>query len=133
MQACKDGRDAPVVLLGGHDDAPVVRQFSDQLAKRQVELCELLGHRSPDSPEAKELRGRIAGLVSGVLSALTQVQNRLDLRLAQVSGLLKTAPQIEMDLARAESAAKAAQATLTKLASVKRYVEIRQQERVATV
>jgi len=133
LQASKDGRDAPVVLLGGHDDEPLIEQLSVQLAKRQVEMCELLGHKPPDSAEVKELRGRIDGLSKGALHALSGVQRRLESRLARVSELLKAAPQIEMDLARAESSAKAAQATLTKLASVKRDVDIKQQERVATV
>lgn len=133
IQSSKDESNVVAVLLGGHDDTPIIQRFSDQLAERQVEMCELLGHTSPDSPEVKELRGRIKGLVNGALRSLAQIQSRLEQQSFRINEVLKTSPQVEMDLARAESGVEAARITLAKLSSVKQDLDIKQQERVATV
>ena len=76
---------------------------------------------------------KIKGLVNGALRSLAQIQSRLEQQSFRINEVLKTSPQVEMDLARAESGVEAARITLAKLSSVKQDLDIKQQERVATV
>lgn len=134
LRDAREGKEGVAIeFIGSGVTSKTIDLLNAQLVKLQFDKQQLLVYHTDTAPKVKDVNDKIAGIYTGIERELADAKDAAEARVGRISELLKTSPQIEMDLARADSSLKAAQRALEKLSSVKQDVDIKQQERVDTV